>query len=208
MSERDQLAGFHRVISEQLNARLAESPRFFWVLVVASAGYGYVLWNLKSDAAQQSQRDIVVTLASFLTYVAILWANWYLAALGYAFRFLQNCQHCIEHALRWDEYTPTGAPVEGERRRRAGELPDGNSLCDSFWLLPGIYHAHVFGLSAFLFIVGAAFCWNSWRNRLAVVLGLFFLLAGVAFTFGINRYYLRKFKAIRRDPNRVTVLPP
>jgi hypothetical protein len=45
MGCRDQLAGFHKTISEQLNARLAESPRFFWALVVVSTGYGYVLWN-------------------------------------------------------------------------------------------------------------------------------------------------------------------
>jgi hypothetical protein len=31
MSEREQLAGFHKTISEQLNARLEESPRFFFL---------------------------------------------------------------------------------------------------------------------------------------------------------------------------------
>lgn len=37
------LATFHQTISEQLNARLSESPKFFAVLVVVSTGYGYVL---------------------------------------------------------------------------------------------------------------------------------------------------------------------
>src|SRR5713101_2090467 len=125
--EHDRLAGFHRTISDQLNARLVESPRFFWALVVVSAGYGYVLTKPELD-----QNATVFNLASALSYISVLWASWYLAALGYAFRFLQNGQHCIERALRWNPYVP--AP---------GEPPDG--WCDAFWLLPGIYHAHAAG---------------------------------------------------------------
>ena len=105
--ERDQLAGFHQTISQQLNARLAESPRFFWALVVVSTGYGYVLWNV-ANATKQDEPELrpVLILASLLSYVAVLWASWYLAALGYAFRYLQSGQHCIEHALGWDAYVP------------------------------------------------------------------------------------------------------
>ena len=46
-------------------------------------------------------------IASLLSYVAVLWASWYLAALGYAFRYLQYGQHCIEQALGWDAYVPS-----------------------------------------------------------------------------------------------------
>ena len=147
MDYRDRLAGFHRTISDQLNARLAESPRFFWALVVASAGYGYVLWNLRDSPDPFHCR--IFYLASALSYFAVLWASWYLADLGYGFRFLQNCQHCIEHALEWDQYVPVG---DG---RRPGEPPD--KFYHFFRLLPGTYHAYVFGLVAFLAIVIVAF---------------------------------------------------
>src|SRR5712691_9575156 len=100
MADQKQLADFHRTISEQLNSRLEESPRFFWALVAISTAYGYSLWGEMSDPSAQAETHIVV-------HLAILWASWYLAALGYAFRFLQNTQHCIEHALGWDHYTPT-----------------------------------------------------------------------------------------------------
>jgi|SRR5713101_6692878 len=99
MDQQERLADFHRTISEQLNSRLEESPRFFWALVAISTAYGYALWEPKSDPLALAQREIVVRLTAILAYLATLWASWYLAALGYAFRFLQNTQHCIEHAL-------------------------------------------------------------------------------------------------------------
>ena len=90
MSERDQLAGFHHTISEQLNARLSESPRFFWALIVVATGYGYIIWSVSAyDDVQLRDKRIVLWSAAILSYFAVLWANWYLAALGYAFRFLQ-----------------------------------------------------------------------------------------------------------------------
>jgi hypothetical protein len=115
MDQPDRLAGFHLTISEQLNARLAESPRFFWALVAVSTGYGYVLWNLRLQS--EPDRTFLFTLASSLAYFAVLWASWYLAALGYAFRFLQNSQHCMEHALQWDNLGPRPIP------RQPGEPP-------------------------------------------------------------------------------------
>ena len=149
--KREQLAGFHQTISEQLNARLAESPRFFWALVVVSTGYGYVLWNVANDP--KPGLFMMLGIASLLSYVAVLWASSYLAALGYAFRYLQNIQHCIEHALEWDIYGPRRNP------RKPGEPPARYWWClDIFWLLPGIYHAHVGGLVAFLAIIILAFC--------------------------------------------------
>jgi hypothetical protein len=207
MGERDQLAGFHRVISEQLNARLAESPRFFWTLVAATAGYGYVLWNQKSDAPAQ---HIVVTLAAVLSYGAILWASYYLAALGYAFRFLQNCQHCIEHALGWDAYTPTGPLDQGAPRHRAGGVPSGR-FGHALKLLPGIYHAHVFGLVFFLGLVVAAGCWDQWLKRPSaclVIVGVAAFVLGTGFIVGINWYYALKLRRIWRDPDQAPVVSP
>jgi hypothetical protein len=151
-SEADRLAAFHHTVSEQLNARLVESPRFFWALVAVSAGYGYVLTSPLAD------RPLIFNLTASLAYIAILWASWYLAALGYAFRFLQNAQHCIERALKWNHYAPT-----------PGEPPDG--LCHTLWLLPSIYHAHAGGLIAFLVAVSVAFCAHWWPNSSAIALG-------------------------------------
>lgn len=129
LDQQESLAEFHRTISEQLNARLEESPRFFWALVAISTAYGYALWGAKSDVSDQAQREIVVRLTAILAYLATLWASWYLAALGYAFRFLQNTQHCIERALGWDHYAPPKhPPFEGRQVDRfilaiAGDLP-------------------------------------------------------------------------------------
>ena len=212
MSDRDRLADFHRTLSEQLNARLAESPRFFWVLIVVSAGYGYVLWYVKTEP-EFPDRRIVVTLAAALSYIAILWASYYLAALGYAFRFLQNCQHCIEHALEWDRSVLTGDVRPGTSRRRPGTPPERESGLKVFWLLPSIYHAHVFGLSFFLVMIVAAFCWHLsrtqpyWPKTCVILVGSAFVLVGLWFMFWINRYYLRRFKEARLDPDSVERLP-
>jgi hypothetical protein len=80
MDEKDKelLAGFHHTISEQLNSRLSESPKFFGLLVVISTGYGYVL-------SRDSPCKLILP-ATVLALAATLWASWYLAALGYAFR--------------------------------------------------------------------------------------------------------------------------
>lgn len=177
------------------------------MLVVASAGYGYVLWTAQGDHAHP-YRNVVVTLAAFLSYVTILWASWHLAALGYAFRFLQNCQHCIEHALEWDQYTPSGPVTGAEQRRRAGVLSHG-WWGKVFWLLPGIYHAHACGLVAFLGMVIYAFCWQSW---LEWPKGCVILTGIVAFGIGLgsivwaNAHYSQKFNATRRNPDHVRIL--
>jgi hypothetical protein len=197
MDAKDRLVEFHRIISDQLDARLAESPRFFWALVVVSTGYGYVLWNEMSDPAQAlSGRHVVVKLASILAYFTILWASWYLAALGYAFRFLQNCQHCIERALGWDHYAPEqSVPPATVARFR-----------DSFWLLPGIYHGHVFGLCLFLVIVLIASAFRWWPNCFAIFLHFIFLVLGLVFIHRINVHYVRRFRARRKDPDTIAVL--
>lgn len=203
MNHQDRLAGFHRTVSNQLNARLAESPRFFWALVLVSTGYGYVLWNAKSAPAQAQPETHILLLASFLSYIAVLWANWYLAALGYAFRFLQNCQHCIEHALRWEPYTPKG------HARKPGEPPMKiglRNMLDVFWLLPGIYHAHLFGLCSFLAIIIVAFCWSWWQNGYAIRIGVISFIFGFAFIVFFNWHYLRRFRQTRRDPSTAGTL--
>ena len=43
--EKKLLARYHHTISEQLNARFSESPKFFGLLIIVSTGYGYVLAN-------------------------------------------------------------------------------------------------------------------------------------------------------------------
>ena len=193
-NKREQLAGFHQTISEQLNARLTESPRFFWALVVVSTGYGYVLWNLANKQGKaEPGLCMMLGIASLLSYVAVIWASWYLAALGYAFRYLQNVQHSIERDLGWDAYGPSrGDPPKIIRR----------CSFDNFWLLPSIYHAHVVGLVLFLAIIifAFAFYWYSrqcWGSSSALCIGIIsFVLwvIGVVIIFRINRCYVLKFK--------------
>jgi hypothetical protein len=190
MNERDQLATFHQTISKQLNARLEESPRFFWALVVVSTGYGYLLWNYA--VKPESGSHTIATVAALLSYFAILWASWYLAALGYAFRFLQNAQHCIEHALGWHEYAP-------EPRNP----PERICIRDVFWLLPSIYHAHVFGLCAFLGVVVVSYC-RLLGGR--VYIGVIAFVLGILFIFGINWWYLWKFRQRPKPDPKAAVL--
>lgn len=192
MNRPENLAEFHRTISEQLNARLEESPRFFWALVAISTAYGYALWGEYTQPSALAQREVVVHLTGVLAYLATLWASWYLAALGYAFRFLQNTQHCIEHALGWDNYAPENtAPPKSPR------------WVDSFWLLPGIYHPHALGLCVFLSLVAFTSLW-SWHSSLCVISAhLFFWFAGLAFIVSIHRYYLLKFAGRFREPKVV-----
>ncbi|HET9181235.1 MAG TPA: hypothetical protein VFP59_03805 [Candidatus Angelobacter sp.] len=198
-NDKERLIEFHKTISEQLNARLSESPKFFGLLIVVSTGYGYVL----STEAFSSQKGLVA-FASLLSFAAVLWAIWYLAALGYAFRFLQNSQHCIEYALGWSpRYVPL--PV---RDRRTGQPPDPPRpfSLDAFWLLPGIYHAHAAGLVVLLGVMCSAFTWKMWQFWPHCVLvdfssGMFAL--GVLYTYGINMRYLNKFRQRWHDPEKV-----
>ena len=190
----DRLPQYHRTVSDQLNSRLEESPRFFWVLVGVSTAYGYVLWNVKPVAGKaEPQRQDLLLLAWILMYLAVLWASWYLAALGYAFRFLQNCQHCVERALGWDCYAPSG--------RKPGTPPTKvRCYCfgEVFWLLPGIYHAHAAGLFGLLVMLIGAYWWSSRQWWLFIP-----LLGGIWFMLWINARYVRKFVRIRRDPASV-----
>lgn len=201
MDNKDRLAGFHHTISEQLNARLEESPRFFWVLVAVSTGYGYVLWNLPP---QNQQTSVLFLVSSVLAYLAVLWASWYLAALGYAFRYLQNSQHCMEHALGWDNLGPQGIP------RESGKPPAAIKRCgDLFWMLPGIYHAHAFGLTGFLGIVVLAICWQIRQCHgvyWASFAGLALFGFGVGFIICINVHYVRMFRGKWRNPESVPLL--
>ena len=74
MNDKDKelLAQYHHTISEQLNARLSESPKFFWLLIVVSTAYGYVLSN------HPSCHKSLFVLVSLLVWAVSLWANWYL----------------------------------------------------------------------------------------------------------------------------------
>lgn len=178
-SERQNLAQFHRTVSEQLNARLAESPRFFGVLVIIGTAYGYVLWKV-NDAGFQ-----LFVLASGVGYIAVLWSLWYLAALGYAFRYLQNSQHRIEDDLGWNRYRNDTTGIPPAPRWSLGYV---------YWLLPGIYHAHAFGLSVLLLIVIAGFFFHwSKCERLAVPLGVITAVITIGLVLAVNVYYVRKF---------------
>ena len=185
-SERESLAGFHKTISEQLNTRLAESPKFFGLLVVTGTAYGYVLLKFKEVEFP------VFVLASVLAYVAIFWSLWYLAALGYAFRYLQNSQHRIEDEIGWGAY----------RNKTTGIPPNPCwRLSYAFWLLPGIYHAHAFGLTALLVIVTGGFFyhWPGARN-VAIGSGILTALASIGLVLALNIHYVRKFSVNRLPP--------
>jgi len=204
MNDKDKelLAQFHHTISEQLNSRLSESPRFFGLLVVVATGYGYVL--SRSDLSK------LFFPATILALLATLWASWYLAALGYAFRFLQNSQHCIERQLGWSIFTP-------EADQDTGKPPQPvKSISDVFWLLPGIYHAHAFGLCAFLVVICLAGChasWARWPHCRIVTCGLLVFVFSIALIFWINLHYVQKFRDKRRQdpkkfhPNREISIP-
>lgn len=193
--EKELLAQFHQTISEQLNARLSESPKFFGLLIVVSTGYGYVL----SSPTLSSQKGLLV-LVSLLSYAAALWSSWYLAALGYAFRFLQNSQHCIEHALGWNpRYVP-----RPENGRPTGKPPwPPKTISDRFWLLPGIYHPHAAGLGGLLAIICVVFCcysWTLWPHCCVLFTGCIALAIGLGSIFWMNSHYLDRFGKKWRDP--------
>jgi hypothetical protein len=199
-SEKELLAGYHHTISEQLDSRLSESPKFFGLLVVVSTGYGYVL----SKDNLSNQRFFVV-IVSLVSYLAVLWASCYLAALGYAFRFLQNTQHCIEFKLGWQPYTP-GL----EDGRRTGQPPQPwpgeGQFWDNFWLLPGTYHAHAFGLAIFLAIIVVAYGWHALQfgqsygpQRVTLTICVAAIGLGWCWICWINRHYLLRFRTKRNN---------
>jgi hypothetical protein len=171
--DKELLAGFHQTISEQLNSRLSESPKFFGLLVIISTGYGYVL----------SQHGLckLILPATVLALAATLWASWYLAALGYAFRFLQHSQHLIEHELQWrPKYVPISS---GPSQSLANPLK-------WFGLLPGIYHAHAAGLIFFFVFISFIGFAGSKRFIVSII--------GVSFIISANLFYLWKFHRTRR----------
>jgi len=157
------------------------------LLVVVATGYGFVL--------SKSELNKLFLPATLLALAATLWASWYLAALGYAFRFLQNSQHCVEHELGWAKYTPAG--LLGD----AGAPPNPvKSIGDVFWLLPGIYHAHAAGLCAFLAVLCVAGCrtaWCWWPHCCIVTIGTNAFALGIIFIFWANVHYVRKYRDTR-----------
>lgn len=195
--DKKRLAGFHHTVSEQLNARLSESPKFFGLLVAIATGYGYVLM------AQPDKGELFL-LVSVVSWASVLWAMWYLAALGYAFRFLQNIQHCVEYQLGWN---PQFVP-KPEHGRHTGSPPwPTKTPIDCFWLLPGIYHAHAGGLFVLLAIVCAEMGVYghrhlSWCLCSAVAIPLVTGAIGTTWFFWISRHYLRKFAEKYRDPQK------
>jgi hypothetical protein len=184
--EKNRLTSYYQTISEQLNARLSESPRFFGVVVIASTAYGYVIWNWKT-IQNVDLGQLLLALASFVFYITLLWAIWYLLALGYAFRYLQFSQHRIEDALGWDKY----------RSKDTGKPPKKiKSLKDLFWMLPGIYHAHLGGLIAIAVVLCGVF-WNQWPDRCVgreVFFG--FLMIAFLFTWWAGFHYIDKIRKV------------
>jgi hypothetical protein len=174
MNDKDKelLAQFHHTISEQLDSRLGESPKFFGVLVIVATGYGYAV--TKNPANPALDKGLVLA-ATLLSLAATFWAAWYLAALGYAFRFLQLTQHGIEEALEWKRFAPT-----------PGEPKLFLNPFKWFWLLPGIYHPHVAGLTALFLVV----LWLTDWSGCAKINGS---IVGIAFIALTNLYYLKKF---------------
>lgn len=193
--DKELLAEFHHTISEQLNSRLSESPKFFGLLIIVSTGYGYILSNAKLN----DHKGIFI-LATVLSYVVVVWAAWYLAALGYAFRFLQNSQHLIERGLDW---SPKFVPGK-EDGRYTGEPPDPDEkFLNAFWLLPGIYHPHAAGFCLLLVMLCATFCsysWTWWPHCLNIGLTLLAAVGGPLLVRTANLHYLRKFRRKRRAP--------
>ena len=172
------LSAFHRTISEQLNARLSESPKFFWAVGLAVTAYGYVLWDYDKHPG-------LFPIASLIAYLSILWAIWYLAALGYAFRYLQNAQHRIEDELGWKKYRSKTTGIPPKSIETLGQL---------FWLFPGIYHAHLAGLVGLSFILYAVFILRASGNIVSVVAISVLLAFQVVWVLGWNYHYVAKFR--------------
>lgn len=184
--ERSALATFYSTMAEQLDSRLSESPKFFGVILAALTAYGYVISTWKPGTSR-----FLLVLVSLISYIVILWAIWYVAALGYAFRFLQYPMHQAEKVLGWETYTI-----------RSGEVPKSCSLHRYFWLLPGIYHAHLGGLVAIMAIVCFVFAFKWWNTEGAFgcphsealsssSIGFFL---GLLWTVAINNRYVNKYE--------------
>lgn len=198
-SYNETLAQFHRTISEQLNARLSEAPRFFWAVILSVTAYAYVLWWYAGEKQTPDRFYTVFMLVSGVAYLSVLWVAAYLAALGYAFRYLQNSQHRIEDVLGWEIYRPetTGFPPETIR-----------SIEDLFWLLPGIYHAHLYGLLFLSVVLHVVFVVLIPDTHGATLVAIATFTFETAWVFSWNYHYLKKFRqrrvrpwVVRRKPN-------
>ena|SRR2546422_7585165 len=190
-SNNEALGLFHQTISEQLNARLSEAPRFFWGVILSVTAYAYVLWWYGGEKQTPDRFYYVFMLVSAVAYLSILWVTSYLAALGYAFRYLQNAQHRIEDVLGWEIYRPqtTGIPPETIR-----------SLGDLFWLLPGIYHAHLYGLLFLSVVLHVVFVSIIPDKHGATLIAIATSTFETAWVFWWNYHYLRKFRQRRIRP--------
>jgi hypothetical protein len=194
--EKELLAHYHHTISEQLNSRLSESPKFFGLLIIVSTGYGYVLSNDKL-----SNNTRLFALASLLSYAAVLWASWYLAALGYAFRILQNIQRSIEQKLEWNKMYDS-SQTSGENSRPPWPI---RTIPDLVWLLPGIYHPHAAGLSALLIMICVAYgsySWKQYPNCCVLLASAIAATVGIILIWMMNRHYLKKFRTKTQEPKK------
>jgi hypothetical protein len=179
------LPQFHRTISEQLNARLSEAPRFFWAVILSITAYAYVLWWYAGEKQTPERFYTVFLLVSGVAYLSILWVLMYIAALGYAFRYLQNSQHRIEEVLGWEIYRPETTGVPPDAIRSTGDL---------FWLLPGIYHAHLYGLIFLSIVIHVIFVLILPDTGGAALTASLTFIAETVWILSWNYHYLRKFR--------------
>lgn len=184
-TKNEDLGLFHRTISEQLNSRLTEAPRFFWVVILGVTAYAYVLWWYAGEEKTPDRFYTIFVLVSILAYFSILWATLYLAALGYAFRYLQNCQHRIEDALGWYIFRPKTTGVPPERITSPPKL---------FWLLPGIYHAHLYGLMFLSIVLHGIFVAVYPDKSVGLQAVVCTLLLQTGWVWAWNYHYLRRFQ--------------
>ncbi|MEQ1845957.1 MAG: hypothetical protein ABL983_10345 [Nitrospira sp.] len=191
------LTTYHATIAEQLDSRMAESPKFFGVVVVALTAYAYAIWHWvpNKDGSTLVEQGFMLGIVSMLAYLVVLWAVSYLAALSYAFRFLQYSMHKAEDELGW----------KGFRLSDAERMHYG-CVTDSFRLLPGIYHAHLAGLFFVMIFICFVFS-HKWayycreagerigclgESRDWVYPGVFLLFGTFWFVF-VNRHYMLKY---------------
>lgn len=174
----EKLEIFHRIISDQLNARLAESPKFFWAVVAVGSAYGYALWEYPRGGGVGPFQHLALILISTLAFGVALLAEWYLAALGYGFRFLQATQVRVEKVLEWHRFGLARAESPGSEWKYP------------FWLLPSIYLPHAIAFGALMVLValgsGIALRWASlnWAG----------VAVGVVAPYFLNAHYHRKFR--------------
>ena len=195
--DKENLAKYHATIAEQLDSRMAESPKFFGVVVVALTAYAYAIWHWvpNKEGSTLAEQGFMLGIVSILAYLVVLWAVSYLAALSYAFRFLQYSMHKAEDELGWKGFRLSDA-----------ERMNYGCVTDSFKLSPGIYHAHLAGLFFIMILLCFVF-WHKWayycrtvgekiwclgESRDWVYPGVF-LLFGVFWFVFVNRHYLLKY---------------